>query len=180
MILEPSFLQEAQKLYERSVRLKRLQHSYTNRMDTFVCNYITRHDLWSNPGAVGVIMNCLPSLYYPEMISRIREVFHCEKYELLDLAYKENYPIDQELKRRLLKIFPVLRDRKEKAGKATEALWQYIYNYIEEKQLLTNKEALEKILHAVPDGYVRFRILDSYQLEMKKEQQKNKKKEECR
>ena len=43
MILELDFLQEVQILYERSVRLNRLQHSYTNRMDTFICNYITRH-----------------------------------------------------------------------------------------------------------------------------------------
>ena len=49
MILELDFLQEVQILYERSVRLNRLQHSYTNRMDTFICNYITRHGLWSNP-----------------------------------------------------------------------------------------------------------------------------------
>ena len=119
MILELDFLQEVQILYERSVRLNRLQHSYTNRMDTFICNYITRHGLWSNPAAVGAIMNCLPSLYYPELMSKIREVFHCEKYELMDLAYRENYRIDPELKRRLQKIFPVLRDRREKAGKAT-------------------------------------------------------------
>lgn len=33
MILELDFLQEVQILYERSVRLNRLQHSYTNRMD---------------------------------------------------------------------------------------------------------------------------------------------------
>lgn len=87
------------------MRLNRLQHSYTNRMDTFICNYITRHGLWSNPAAVGAIMNCLPSLYYPELMSKIREVFHCEKYELMDLAYRENYRIDPELKRRLQKIF---------------------------------------------------------------------------
>lgn len=31
MILELDFLQEVQILYERSVRLNRLQHSYTNR-----------------------------------------------------------------------------------------------------------------------------------------------------
>ena len=68
MILELDFLQEVQILYERSVRLNRLQHSYTNRMDTFICNYITRHGLWSNPAAVGAIMNCLPSLYYPELL----------------------------------------------------------------------------------------------------------------
>lgn len=36
MILELDFLQEVQILYERSVRLNRLQHSYTNRMDTVV------------------------------------------------------------------------------------------------------------------------------------------------
>lgn len=83
MILELDFLQEVQILYERSVRLNRLQHSYTNRMDTFICNYITRHGLWSNPAAVGAIMNCLPSLYYPELMSKIREVFHCEKYEII-------------------------------------------------------------------------------------------------
>ena len=52
MILELDFLQEVQILYERSVRLNRLQHSYTNRMDTFICNYITRHGFWSNPAAV--------------------------------------------------------------------------------------------------------------------------------
>ncbi len=46
MILELDFLQEVQILYERSVRLNRLQHSYTNRMDTFICNYITRHGLY--------------------------------------------------------------------------------------------------------------------------------------
>lgn len=89
MILELDFLQEVQILYERSVRLNRLQLSYTNRMDTFICNYITRHGFWSNPAAVGAIMNCLPSLYYPELMSKIREVFHCEKYELMDLAYRE-------------------------------------------------------------------------------------------
>lgn len=148
MILELDFLQEVQILYERSVRLNRLQHSYTNRMDTFICNYITRHGFWSNPAAVGAIMNCLPSLYYPE------------------------------LKRRLQKIFPVLRDRREKAGKATTLLWEYIYDYFKKNRLFTNKEALEEIFEAVPDSYVKFRIWDAHQLEKKKE--KNKKKEECR
>lgn len=178
MILELDFLQEVQILYERSVRLNRLQHSYTNRMDTFICNYITRHGFWSNPAAVGAIMNCLPSLYYPELMSKIREVFHCEKYELMDLTYRENYRIDPELKRRLQKIFPVLRDRREKAGKATTLLWEYIYDYFKKNRLFTNKEALEEIFEAVPDSYVKFRIWDAHQLEKKKE--KNKKKEECR
>lgn len=40
MILELDFLQEVQILYERSVRLNRLQHSYTNRMDAL--NYLMK------------------------------------------------------------------------------------------------------------------------------------------
>lgn len=112
------------------------------------------------------------------MVCFIQQVFHCEKYELMDLAYRENYRIDPELKRRLQKIFPVLRDRREKAGKATTLLWEYIYDYLKKNRLFTNKEALEEIFEAVPDSYVKFRIWDVHQLEKKKE--KNKKKEECR
>ena len=126
MILELDFLQEVQILNERSVRLNRLQHSYTNRMDTFICNYITRHGFWSNPAAVGAIMNCLPSLYYPELMSKIREVFHCEKYELMDLAYRENYRIDPELKRRLQKIFSGTQ-RPERKGRKSDHVIMGLY-----------------------------------------------------
>ena len=125
-------------------------------------------------------MDCLPSLYYQELIKRSREAFHCEKYDLMDLAYKENYQIDPELRRRLRKIFPVLRDRRDKATKEITLLWEYIYDYFNEKGWFTNKEALEEIFEAVPDGYIRFRIKDAHLLTKKQEKKKNEKKEECR
>ncbi|MCB6416568.1 hypothetical protein LI221_16150 [Faecalimonas umbilicata] len=173
MILEPDFLQEVQILYKRAARLKKLQYSYTNRMDTFICNYITRHGLWDSPAAVGAIMDCLPSLYYQELITRSREVFQCEKYDLMDLARKENYQIDPELKRRLLKIFPVLRDRRDKATKEITLVWEYICDYFNEKGLFTNKEALEEIFEAVPYGYIRFRIWDAHLLKKKQEKRRS-------
>ena len=102
----------------------------------------------------------------------------CRAFYLTDVKADVYKRQDPELKRRLQKIFPVLRDRREKAGKATTLLWEYIYDYLKKNRLFTNKEALEEIFEAVPDSYVKFRIWDVHQLEKKKE--KNKKKEECR
>lgn len=160
---EQEFWQNVQELYISSMRVKKLYNSYVNRMDAFVFDYISRHGLWENPAAVGTMMRCLPKLYYPQLEKRSREVFHCELWELEAYACQGNYTMDRELQKRLYKIFPVLVARKEKVGDAADAMWEYVWRYIEEKDWSRNEEALQEIISRLPKCYAKFRVIDVFQ-----------------